>query len=410
MRSDAAPDLVVLQAVVSAYCERERSPADGAQLGADLEVKRTLINMLELDFAHDAARFAATYDIDVSVNPSPVSWMRENCHMTSHAAATAVCVGDQARRLERSAVAVSKGLLGFAHLGLMAATANALDDAGAGSLFDEARLLDKAAWMSVRRFRTLCAHVRHRADRDAFLAAQLETHHWRTLELTPCGEDGVAISGFLDPEGGALLRAALEPLSVRADADDGRPREQRFADALVELCAHALDGGAIPQRAGQRSHVQVTTSLETLLDLVGSPAGEMECAGAIAAATVQRVACDSTITRVLLDPRSQVIDLGRSQRVVGGATRRALNIRDQGCRWPGCERPPSWTAAHHVVHWTQGGPTDLANLVLLCRRHHWSVHEGGWRLSRSADGSVLMLPPGGGPACRARAPDAPLAA
>ena len=110
--------------------------------------------------------------------------------------------------------------------------------------------------MSVRRFRTLCAHVRHRADRDA----------------------------------------------------------------LVDLCAHALDCGAIPQRASQRSHVQVTTSLETLLDLVGSPAGEMERAGAIAAATVHRVACDSTITRVLLDPRSQVIDVGRSQRVVGGGS------------------------------------------------------------------------------------------
>lgn len=225
---------------------------------------------------------------------------------------------------------MSEASLGFAHLGLVAATANALDDAGAGSLFNEGRLLDKAAWTSVRRFRTLCAHVRHRADRDTFLAAQLEKHQWRTLELTACGEEGVAISGFLDPEGGALLRAALEPLAARAGVEDDRPREQRCADALVELCAHALDASAVPQRAGQRSHVQVTTSLETLLDLVGSPAGEMECAAAIPAASVQRVACDSTLTRVLLDTRSQVIDLGRSQRVVGGATRRALNIRDQG--------------------------------------------------------------------------------
>ena len=410
LRGEPAPDLVALKAVVSAYCGRDRSPSDSVDLGAELEAKRTLINMLELDFAHDAARFAATYDMDVSVNPSPVSWMRENCHMTSHAAAAAVCVGGQEERLERSAIAVSDGRLGFAHLGIMAATAAALDEAGAGRTFNEARLLDKAAWMSVQRFRTLCAHVRHQADSDAFLARQLEKHRWRTLELTTCGEDGVSVAGFLDAEGGALLRAALEPLAVRAGAEDDRPREQRSADALVELCAHALDCGAIPQRASQRSHVQVTTSLETLLDLVGSAGGELDGAGAIAGMTVRRIACDATITRVLLDSRSQVIDLGRSERVVGGATRRALNIRDKGCRWPGCERPPSWTAAHHVVHWTAGGRTDVDNLVLLCRRHHWSVHEGGWTLTRASDGSVLVRAPRGGPLCRARAPAAPLAA
>ena len=151
--------------------------------------------------------------------------------------------------------------------------------------------------------------------------------------------------------------------------------------------------GVIPQRSSQRSHVQVTTTLETLLDLVGCPAGEMEYAGVIAGATVQRLACDATITRVLLDAQSAVIDVGRSQRVVPGATRRALNIRDKGCRWPGCDRSVSWTSAHHVVHWARGGRTDLGNLVLLCHRHHWLVHEGGQQLVRSDDGSLLTLPP-----------------
>jgi Domain of unknown function (DUF222) len=96
-----------------------------------------------------------------------------------------------------------------------------------------------------------------------------------------------------------------------------RPRECRYADALIELCAHRVDAGPIPQTASQRSHVQVTSTLETLIDLVGAPAGEMERAGVIAGATVRRLACDSTITRVLLDARSAVVDMGRSLRVAG---------------------------------------------------------------------------------------------
>jgi hypothetical protein len=119
----------------------------------------------------------------------------------------------------------------------------------------------------------------------------------------------------------------------------------------------------------------------------------MEYAGVIAGATVQRLACDATVTRVLVDAKSAIVDVGRSQRVVPGATRCALNVRDKGCRWPGCDRTASWTAAHPVVHWTHGGRTDLDNLVLLCHRHHWSVHEGGWQLAVSDSGALITTPP-----------------
>jgi hypothetical protein len=388
-------DLEALGAMVAAYCARPYVVADDPfALAEELQEKRALINRLEVDFARDAAAFAATYNEALHVNPSPVSWLRESCHMTSHAAATAVCVGEQAARLRQSAAVCADGSIGFAHLGLMASTAQAIDESpSATAVFDETRLLAKARDLSVQRFRTLCSHVRHQADRDDFLAAQVADREWRAVTLTPCGEAGLEISGFLDPEGGAVLRTALEPLAVRAGPDDERSRAQRVADALVELCLHCLDTGAVPQRASQRAHLQVTSTLETLLDLVGAPAGEMESAGVIASATVQRFACDATITRVLLNAQSAVIDVGRSQRVVSGATRTALNVRDQGCRWPGCDRTPSWTAAHHVVHWTRGGRTDLDNLVLLCKPHHWKAHEGGWQLVKADDGAILTVPP-----------------
>jgi HNH endonuclease. len=79
--------------------------------------------------------------------------------------------------------------------------------------------------------------------------------------------------------------------------------------------------------------------------------------------------------------------------VISGPTRKALNVRDGHCVWPGCERPASWTSGHHLVHWIHGGTSDLENLALLCYRHHWMVHEGKWQLVRGDDGRMLTIPP-----------------
>jgi hypothetical protein len=120
------------------------------------------------------------------------------------------------------------------------------------------------------------------------------------------------------------------------------------------------------------------------------------------------LACDSTVTRILLGPDSEVLDVGRSQRIAPSSTRRALEKRDGGCVWPGCVRPASWTAAHHLQHWADGGPTTLSNLVLVCHTHHRMVHEDGWQLVRDEDGEMLAIPPVG--RVSIRAPDVTAAA
>jgi len=212
----------------------------------------------------------------------------------------------------------------------------------------------------------------------------------------------VWLRGVLDPEGGAVLRTALEPLARRTGQGDDRKRDKRMADALVELGLHSLDSGLVPQSASQRTHLQVTTTLETLLQRAGAPAADLEFSLPISARSVERLACDCGVTRILLGADSAVIDVGRSRRVISGPTRTALNVRDRGCRWPGCDRPASWTSGHHLVHWIKGGSTDLPNLALLCYRHHWMVHEGGWQLVKSDDGAgsapgapfrMLAIPP-----------------
>jgi len=90
---------------------------------------------------------------------------------------------------------------------------------------------------------------------------------------------------------------------------------------------------------------------------------------------------------------TQPLDVGRTTRVVQPAQRVALAVRDGGCVFPGCDRPLAWCEAHHLVHWLDGGPTDLDNLVLLCRAHHRAVHEGGWRLQHQPDGRLTATPP-----------------
>ena len=169
---------------------------------------------------------------------------------------------------------------------------------------------------------------------------------------------------------------------LRGEADH-RPREKRLADAMVE---GLTVGGRV------NVQMQVTSSVETLLGLLGAPGAETEFSLPVSSRTVARWACDCSITRVLMKD-SVVVDVGRSQRVIGGPKRRALIARDKHCQWPGCERPASWCDGHHIVHWIDGGGLGLENMVLLCQRHHWLVHEGGWQIVKSeTDGIVPVAP------------------
>src|SRR4029077_21021966 len=174
-----------------------------------------------------------------------------------------------------------------------------------------------------------------------------------------------------------------EPLARATGEDDTRELDRRLADGLVELAE-----GSMP-----RTQSQATSAVEPLLGLAGAPAAEMDFALPISAKTVERFACDSGVTRVLLGSESTVIDVRRAKVTGSGPARRALEARDGHCRWPGCDRPAKWSAAHHVVHWIHGGSTDLDNLILLCHRHHWMVHEGRWQIVQSDDGRMLTIPP-----------------
>jgi hypothetical protein len=363
-------------------------PSNGADLGEELKCVLHEQDLLGLRAASLAAQFARTNEYDEQGYASPIDWIRFNCHVTSVTAADLITVGENLGRMPGSTRALADGGIGFAHIKAMARTADTLE-----TKFKEAPLLEKARENSPGKFHYLCQHYRHAADSEKYAAEQAEQVQQRKLKLSTWIDGSLLISGVLDPEGGAAVRTALEPLARRSGAHDDRDRERRLADALVDLSMHTLDSGLIPQQGSQRTHLQVTTSLETLLALPGAPAADMEFSLPISSKTVERLACDCSVTRILLGSDSMVIDVGRAKRTISGPARKALNARDRGCTWPACERPASWTSGHHVKHWFYGGTNDPPNLTLLCYRHHWMVHEGNWQIVRGDDGRMLTIPP-----------------
>jgi Domain of unknown function (DUF222) len=308
-----------------------------------LRAKAHVIDMLILSFSQEAAEFAATDAWEEDGSASAIDWIRFNCHLTSVAAADRIAVGESLQRMPQSAEAAANGEIGFAHLKGMARTADAV-----GDRFDEAVLLEKARENSPGKFYYICNHYRHAADRRGYEAEQAALVENRKLSISTCDDGAVLINGVLDPVGGAAFITAIEPLARKSGADDDRSREKRLGDALVDLSLHALDSGLIPQQGSQRTHLQVTTTLETLLGLAGAPAAELEFAKLpISSKTVERR------LRLLGHAHPARLGLHGHRRRAGQAdylrtgAQGAQRARS-GLHWPGCERPASWTSGHHI--------------------------------------------------------------
>jgi hypothetical protein len=323
--------------------------------------------------------------------------------------------------LTATAQALTDGTISPAHAQVLAAGTHDLPAHVAADA--EPVLLEAARRLDPPRLRRAIAHLRLVADPDHTNDQAERRHQQRGLWLAATWEGMVAVNGPLDPEAGQTLVAALEPLARPTNADDDRSGGQRRADALVELAHRSLEAGRLPQSGGVRPQLLVTVDLDSLLGHRAGLGGETGGPGPLDPEACRRLACDGAVTRVLvtrhptghartedgladrlraaatqLPPTlgggpTQPLEVGRTSRVVTPAQRAALMVRDGGCALPGCDRPPAWCEAHHLVHWLHGGPTDLDNLALVCRAHHRAVHEGGWRLARHPDGRLTASPP-----------------
>jgi hypothetical protein len=352
---------------------------------------------------------------------SAPSWLAAHTRVSKAKAARLVRTARLARRYDRVGVALASGALSSAHAEVLATATR-----GREVLVqrDESVLVDIAPTLSVDDFTTAMQHWRAAADdemarEDAQLAfAERAVSHATTL----FGRVDVRMS--FDADGGATVIGALQAYDPGPDrspedggpADGPRTLQQRHADAMVQLCAEAL---ARRQASGHPTPGIDGMIDVALLDSVGSGNGadladtsrvethmlpwdparrcELDAVGPVARDVLIRRACDAAVGRIVLRGRSEVLDVGRRTRIVPRALRRAIERRDRGCAFPGCTASVRWCDVHHLVHWADGGTTDLDNCVLLCRRHHLLCHEGGWRIARSPEGPVEIVERGPDP-------------
>jgi Domain of unknown function (DUF222) len=275
-----------------------------------------------------------------------------------------------------------------------------------------ARLVSVASDIPVRRLAADARALRDSLDVDGIAEREEALRERRYLRLTPQNDGMTRVNGLLDPESAAIVVAAFDQVTAprrggprfvdptaieRAQriVDDPRTTDQLVADAFVDMVriAGAADTGTL--FAQKRPAVQIHVAATDLASGRGTANFEGQTVAA-SITTAQRIACGSGAIPILFGADGP-LDVGRAHRTFTARQRIALAARDGGCRWRGCDRPPSWTEAHHVDEWDRDqGPTDVANGILLCRFHHLHVHNLGWRIVRRGREFVAVPPLGSG--------------
>jgi hypothetical protein len=252
------------------------------------------------------------------------------------------------------------------------------------------------------------------ADREAFLRSK------RSLKRGTVTDGLRHVSLVLDPESDVLLLGAIDTLmsprlggprfrdqddkaAANQLLEDPRSNEQIALDLLVDLVTAGVNANPARMPGATGPAVRVTMTADELVSKVTKHTGAAtsptedtihrsgEANGVaiidghpelVSASTARRYLCNQGALPIVLSGESVPLDLGRTKRLFSSAQRVALAIRDRGCRWPECDRPPSWTESHHINEYQHGGRTDLKDGVALCRRHHLLLHNNGWQILR----------------------------
>jgi hypothetical protein len=291
---------------------------------------------------------------------SCAAWLAWRCGLAPRAAREHVRVARRLPELPLIHAAFARGELSYAKVRALTRVATAESEEellGLAGVMTAAQLE-----RTVRAYRHVSTAVARGQQEDAYLSV-----FWQS-------DGSLELHGRLAPEDGALLLRALDAMRdelwqrAGGSAEPRPARQASNVEALAALAETALAHSGEGRPGGERYQVVVHADEGALSDGVGGC--ELEDGSPLAPETARRLACDASLVRN-----------GRRTQAIPPSMRRALRSRDRGCRFPGCENR-RFLDAHHVHHWARGGPTTLANLVLLCPRHHRLVHEGGWHVDR----------------------------
>ena len=277
------------------------------------------------------------------------------------------------------------------------------------------QIVESAALLDVDRLHRLARSLRESLDAEVIADRERMQREARSFRLFTQPDGITRATWVLDPESAAQVRELVDratspkrrpvqfsdPAEVEKAtriADDERTPEQYASDALLHLLIVGADADSSMMLGTGAPSVRV---LVTARDLTrGEGSGSLDAAvgqpdgTVVALPTVQRLLCGGIQTPILISSTGQPLDVGRSQRLFTMRQRMALAARDGGCRWPGCERPPSWCEAHHIDEWQRDhGRTDVDAGILLCRHHHLLLHEQDWRIVRTGEPPGFELVP-----------------
>jgi hypothetical protein len=330
---------------------------------------------------------------------SPRAWLTHRGSLTNHEAGKLVKQARLLREHHTLAAALGEGTITTAHVD----TISRVVSNDRETLLEEhaPTLVEQAQNLSLPDFGLMMRQWASLADDQ--LAKDEFAQKWQRRHLhASVGLDGWVTGDFyLDPTAGAQLLTALDHLAPPdpEDAPDGpRTLSQRRADALTDLTNHYLNGG---RPSGNPPNINTIIDVAALLGQTPDMATtrcEIEGIGPVTKTVLNQICCNARFTRFIMAGPSQILDMGRAVRFPTRAQRRAVTIRDRHCQFPGCNRKPQWCDIHHIDGWIESlGPTNINNLILLCRRHHTLIHNSRWAIKRTADGDYEFIHPARGP-------------
>ncbi|HEX9765532.1 MAG TPA: DUF222 domain-containing protein [Nitriliruptorales bacterium] len=357
-------------------------------------LNRMLATQRQVDAAVAAWRASLLAACDQSVLDSAgavdkVGLVRARLGLSGHEAKKEASLAEGLAGLPETREALREGRIDPDHARRLA---SAVEEGSLGSGAQvEKTLLDAAERLDADRFGR---HVRRRQQQARSAAEQLsrerEAHRRRMLSTRDRGDGLTELRALLPTMGAAQFKNALAGF-MTFDGDDVAEQDrrtwgQRAADGFLDMVQAAQSA----PRDGSvgRARADVTVMIPWSVWSGGDGVAELE--GQVVSAEVARqAACDANISRLLVGPASQPLDVGRSTRDWSVAQRRAIVARDGHCRFPACDRPAAWCQAHHIRWWKRDrGPTDVSNGILVCQRHHTAVHVGGWTVSLDATSGV----------------------
>ena len=275
---------------------------------------------------------------------SLTSYLIDRCRMAAGRARRLVSLANAARTASMTFVAWQDGRISTGQAQRLLDVSQAVPDAYPEA---EAMLIDAVQGLTVSDTNKAVEYWRQAVDGPELSIDQELIRRGVSLSRTILGMS--RLGGWMTTTAAEAMFAVFDALMPPPTPDDTRTPRQRRHDALEDLARNLLENTDTPTVGGEKPHINIVCDLDALAGIAGG-LHETERGDVLTVDTIRALACDSSVSRIVLGPESEIIDVGRRTRVIPAATRRAVIARDRHCVWPGCDREPRHCDVHHKVH------------------------------------------------------------